>query len=138
MPFGMALDSYGNLWFAEHEIDRVAVLDPRTGEGAEAKIPIAGSAIQWITADDKGKIWFAAQRGSALGSITITTKPATTPPPDNGDDGGSAIGSIPQFPFSFADLAGPAIAAGIVASALAYSKSAVDLKRNLRAALRLG
>lgn len=138
LPFGMAMDSYGNLWFAEHVIDRVAVLDPRTGEGAEVKIPIAGSAIQWITADDKGKIWFAAQRGGALGSITITAKPAATPPPSNGTDGGSGIGGIPQLPFSFADLAGPVIAAGIVASALAYSKSAVDLKRNVRAALRHG
>ncbi len=137
LPFGMAMDSYGNLWFAEHEIDRVGVLDPRTGEGAEARIPIAGSAIQWITADDKGRIWFAAQRGGSLGSITITAKPSTTPPPSNGTDGGSAIGGIPQLPFSFADLAGPAIAAGIVISALAYSKSAVDLKRNVRAALRL-
>jgi copper transport protein len=135
LPFGMAMDSYGNLWFAEHTIDRVAVMDPRTGEGAEAKIPIAGSEIQWITADDKGKIWFAAQRGSALGSITITAKPSTAPPPGNGHDGGSAAGGIPQLGFSFADLGGPAIAAGVVMSALAYSKSAIDLKRNIRTAM---
>ncbi|HKZ60795.1 MAG TPA: copper resistance protein CopC [Nitrososphaera sp.] len=137
LPFGMAIDSFGNLWFAEHVIDRVGVLDPRTGEGAEAKIPIPGSLIQWIAADDKGKIWFAAQQGSALGSITITTKPSTAPPPDGGQPNQPAVG-IPQLGFSFTDLAGPAIAVGIVASALAYSKSAVDLKRNVRAAMRLG
>jgi hypothetical protein len=34
-------------------------------------------------------------------------------------------------------LAGPAIAAGIALSALAYSKSAIDLKRNMRTALKL-
>jgi copper transport protein len=135
LPFGMAVDSYGNLWFAEHTIDRVAVIDPRTGEGSEAKIPISGSQIQWITADDKGKIWFAAQRGSALGSITITAKP-TAGPEDSGQ-AGQAGGGIPQLPFSFTDAAGPAIAAGIVISAVAYSKSAVDLNRNVRAALRL-
>lgn len=136
LPFGMAMDSYGNLWFAEHTIDRVGVIDPRTGEGAEARIPIAGSTIQWLTADDQGRIWFAAQRGSALGSITITAKPSTTPP-GNGQDGESTVGGILQLPFSFTDLAGPAIAAGIVISALAYSKSAFDLKRNVRAALKL-
>ncbi|MGI0048575.1 MAG: virginiamycin B lyase family protein, partial [Nitrososphaera sp.] len=136
LPFGMALDSYGNLWFAQHEIDRVGVIDPRTGEGAEAKIPIPGSFIQWITADDDGKIWFAAQQGAALGSITITSKPSTTPPDDGGQGDGQA-GGIPQLPFSFTDVVGPAIAAGIVISALAYSKSAVDLKRNVRAALKL-
>jgi copper transport protein len=135
LPFGMAFDSYGNLWFAEHQIDRVGVIDPRTGEGSEAKIPISGSAIQWITADDKGKIWFAAQQGSALGSITITAKPSTGPK-DSGQ-AGQAGGGVPQLPFSFTNVVGPAIAAGIVASALAYSKSAVDLKRNVRAALRL-
>jgi copper transport protein len=134
LPFGMAFDSFGNLWFAEHEIDRVGVLDPRTGEGSEAKIPIAGSAIQWITADDTGKIWFAAQRGSALGSITITARPSTGPQ-DGGQDGRAGI---PQLPFSFTNVAGPAIAVGIVISALAYSKSAVDLKRNVRTALKLG
>jgi copper transport protein len=137
LPFGMAMDGYGNLWFAEHTIDRVGVIDPRTGEGAEARIPIAGSTIQWITAGDRGRIWFAAQRGAALGSITITAKPATTPPGNGGQDGGQAAGGIPELPFSFTDLAGPAIAAGIVISALAYSKSALDLKRNMRAALRL-
>jgi hypothetical protein len=114
----------------------VGVIDPRTGEGAEAKIPIAGSLIQWITADDSGRIWFAAQRGNALGSITITAKPSTAPQPGNGTDGGQA-GVILQLPFSFVDFVGPAITIGIVATALAYSKSAVDLKRNVRAAGRL-
>lgn len=36
--------------------------------------------------------------------------------------------------FSLADLAGPAIAAGIVISAIIYAKSATDLKRNVRTA----
>ncbi|HXV46534.1 MAG TPA: copper resistance protein CopC [Nitrososphaera sp.] len=133
LPFGMAFDIYGNLWFAEHTIDRVGVIDPRTGEGSEAKIPIAGSTIQWITADDAGKIWFAAQRGSALGSITITARPSTGPQ-DGGQDGQTGV---PQLPFSFTNAAGPAIAVGIVLSALAYSKSAVDLRRNVRAASKM-
>jgi copper transport protein len=136
LPFGMAFDSYGNLWFAQHTIDRVGVIDPRTGEGSEAKIPITGSTIQWITADDSGKIWFASQRGSALGSITITARPSTGPE-DSGQDGQAGT-VIPQLPLSFTNLAGPAIAAGIVISALAYSKSAVDLRRNLQAVFRLG
>lgn len=138
LPFGMAMDDYGNLWFAEHTIDRLGVIDPRTGLGAEAKIPISGSTIQWITADDKGRIWFAAQRGSALGSITITAKPSTSPTaPGEEGQGEVPSGGIPQLGFTFSDLAGPAIAAGIAISALAYSKSAIDLKRNVRAAMLL-
>ncbi len=137
LPFGMAMDSYGNLWFAEHTIDRVGVIDPRTGEGSEAKVPIAGSTIQWITADNNGKIWFAAQGGEpSIGSITITAKPSTAPP-SGGEQNESRTGGIPQLPFSFTNVVGPAIAAGIVVSALAYSKSAIDLKRNTKSALRL-
>jgi streptogramin lyase len=140
LPFGMAMDSYGNLWYAQHEIDRVAVIDPRTGAGAEAKVPITGSFIQWITSDDRGRIWFAAQRGASLGSITITAKPVAPQEPVDGSQQGGSSGNtsqVPQLPFSLADLAGPAIAAGIALSALAYSKSAIDLKRNMRTALKL-
>jgi copper transport protein len=141
LPFGMAMDSYGNLWFAQHEIDKIGVIDPRTGEGTEANVPISGSFVQWITSDNEGRIWFAAQRGSALGSITTTAKPASAGTVNdegqqlNGTSG--PITPIQQLGFSFADIAGPVIAVGIVISALAYAKSATDLKRNIRAALKL-
>jgi copper transport protein len=146
LPFGMAMDSYDNLWFAQHEIDKLGVIDPRTGEGTEANLPITGSFVQWITSDNEGRIWFAAQRGSAIGSITITAKPGS--PGTVNDEGqqqqqqqlngtSGPISPIHQLGFSFADIAGPVIAAGIVISALAYAKSMSDLKRNIRAAIRL-
>jgi copper transport protein len=146
LPFGMAMDNYGNLWVAEHQIDKIAVIDPRTGASKEANIPITGSFIQWITSDDNGRIWFAAQQGSGLGSITTTAKPSSSSLPTsyNGTAGGqqqqadaSTSGGIPQLGFSFAAAAGPGIAAGIVMSALFYAKSSIDLKQNMRAALRL-
>jgi copper transport protein len=142
LPFGMAMDNYGNLWFAQHEIDKIGLIDPRTGEGTEANIPITGSFVQWITSDNEGRIWFAAQRGSALGSVTTTANPAS--PQIVSDEGqqqlngtSGPISPIQQLGFSFADIAGPVMAAGIVISALVYAKSATDLKRNIRAALRL-
>jgi hypothetical protein len=143
----MAMDNYGNLWVAEHQIDKIAVIDPRTGASKEANIPITGSFIQWITSDDNGRIWFAAQQGSGLGSITTTAKPSSSSlsASYNGNAGGqqqqqadaSTSGGIPQLGFSFAAAAGPGIAAGIVMSALFYAKSSIDLKQNMRAALRL-
>jgi copper transport protein len=143
------MDSYGNLWFAQHEIDKIGVIDPRTAEGTEANLSIAGSFVQWLTSDNEGRIWFAAQRGSALGSVSTTANPAA--PQIVSDEGqqqqqqqqqlvnGSSVPNRPisQLGFSFADIAGPVMAAGIVISALAYAKSATDLKRNIRAALRL-
>lgn len=143
LPFGMAMDSYGNLWFAQHEIDKIGVIDPRTGESTEANIPITGSFVQWITSDDEGRIWFAAQRGSALGSISITATPGSMqtiaeegPQQQNGTSGLTTT-PFQQIGFSFADIAGPGIAAGIVISALVFAKSATDLKRNVQSAIRL-
>jgi copper transport protein len=144
LPFGMAMDNFGNLWFAQHEIDKIGVIDPRTGEGTEANLPITGSFVQWITSDNEGRIWFAAQRGSALGSVTIAANPGS--PETENDEGqqqqqlngtSNPITPIQQLGFSFADVAGPVMAAGIVISALVYAKTATDLKRNIRAALRL-
>lgn len=139
LPFGMAADSYGNIWVAEHTVDRVAVFDPRTGQSTEAKIPTAGSFVQYLVADDKGKIWFAEQQGSALGSITTTAAPsAPAPQPTNNGAPTEAKSPVTNVGFSLADMAGPAIAAGIVISAMMYAKSATDLKRNLRAAANRG
>jgi copper transport protein len=141
LPFGMAMDNYGNLWVAEHTIDKMAVIDPRTGAIKEVNIPITGSFIQWITSDNDGRIWFAAQRGDGLGSVTVTAKPSSSIPSTSGSAGqqqagASTAGEIPQLGFSFAAGAGPGIAAGIVMSALFYAKSSIDLNRNMRAALR--
>lgn len=133
LPFGMAKDAYGNIWFAEHEIDRMAVFDPRTGAATEVKIPTAGSFIQYITADDQGRIWFAEQRGAAIGSITITAGAA--PPQEPGGETPDGEGPVRDLGFSLADAAGPGIVAGIVISALLYAKSSMDLKRNVRAAM---
>jgi copper transport protein len=137
-PFGMAIDKNGNLWIAEHLIDRIAVMDPRTGESKEAKVPISGSLVQYLVSDDSGKIWFAAQRGQpSLGSITMTAKPSTQPSTNSGEQFNNVGGGVQQLGFSFAQVAGPGIAAGIVLSALVYAKTTMDLKRNMRAALRL-
>ncbi len=145
-PFGMAMDNDGNLWIAEHLIDKIAVMDPRTGESKEFNIPISGSFIQYLTADNNGKIWFVAQRGQpSIGSITTTAKPSAPPSTTTNAAGQqqqtanntSTSEGVPQLGFSFAQAAGPGIAIGIVLSALFYAKTSIDLKRNIRAALRL-
>jgi copper transport protein len=151
LPFGMAIDSYSNLWVAQHVVDKIAVLDTMNGEIAEVNIPTTGSFIQWLTSDDKGRIWFAEQRGSAVGSITMTAKqPSSSPSPtttaatkedDNTLTSGisstkestsmpmTTLSKIPNLGFGFADIAGPLISGGIILSALFYSKSIIDSQR---------
>jgi copper transport protein len=134
LPFGMAKDRFGNLWYAQHEIDRIAVLDPRTGQGTEVRIPTAGSFVQYILSDDDGNIWIAEQRGAKMGKITVTAGPPTQQPgPEDEEPVQEAGMDLP-----LADLAGPGIAAGIVLAGLFYAKSATDLRRNVREASKLG
>lgn len=137
LPFGMVNDNYGNIWVAEHTLDRLGVIDPRTGESTEVKIPTSGSTVQWLTKDSQGRIWFAEQLGSRIGSLTVTFTPSLQEPGDQGGDQ-SRGNRVPDIGFSFADAAGPGIAAGIVLAGLFYAKSATDLKRNVRTASRMG
>lgn len=133
LPFGMAKDRFGNLWYAEHEIDRIAVLDPRTGQGTEVKIPTAGSFVQYILSDDDGNIWIAEQQGGKLGKIVVTAGPPTQRPGPEEEEEQQAEMDMP-----LADYAGPGIAAGIILAGLLYAKSATDLRRNVREAAKLG
>ncbi|MDE1872375.1 MAG: hypothetical protein KGH99_02730 [Thaumarchaeota archaeon] len=55
-----------DLFVAEHTINKIAVLDPRTGESAEVDIPSANPLTQWLTSDAGGNIWFAEPGGAAL------------------------------------------------------------------------
>jgi copper transport protein len=137
LPFGMTLDNDNrNLWVAEHTINKIAVIDPRTGENKEVNIPQQAPFVQWITSDSQGNIWLAEQRANSLAVITSTTKPslsnsmanqATT----NNNNNNNQV-NIPALPFSFADIVGPSVAAGIIVSALFYAKTVIDLKQSER------
>jgi copper transport protein len=137
LPFGMTLDDYRNLWVAEHVINKIDVVDPSTGEHSEVNIPQQSPFVQWITSDSQANIWMAEQRAASLGQITITAKPSlsglvgsqTGISPAANSNNGNKI-SIPTFGFSYAEVVGPSVAAGIVASALFYAKAIIDLKRS--------
>jgi copper transport protein len=142
LPFGMALDDHGNLWFAQHVIDKIGLLDPSNREEASIGIPTTGSFVQWLTADDQGRIWFAEQRGSALGSVSMIPKPSSssdmavadsqnTNQPLSPQEARKTTSAIPDLNFDFVDILGPLIAAGIVTAAALYSKNVIDLKRNI-------
>jgi copper transport protein len=139
----MAMDGYGNLWVAEHTINKVAVINPTTGEVKEVSIPAQSPFVQWLTSDSKGNIWLAEQRGNSLAVISSTTKLAQpssslsqTSNNNNGNNNNSYPG-IPKLGFSYADIVGPSLAGGIIISALFYSKSIMDLKNSMRHVMRM-
>ncbi|MGC2572539.1 MAG: copper resistance protein CopC [Candidatus Nitrosopolaris sp.] len=137
LPFGMALDNYRNLWVAEHVINKIAVIDPSTGQHSEVNIPQQSPFVQWIASDSQGNIWMAEQRAASLGQITIIAKPSLSSlagsqignsPAANSNNGNKI--SLPTLGFSYVEVVGPSVAAGIVVSALFYAKTIIDLKRS--------
>ena len=144
LPFGMAMDSnYHNLWVAEHTINKIAAIDPQSGVNKELTIPNQTPIVQWITADDKGNIWLAEQRGNSLAVITATpilgrssnpNNPATSEANQVNKGSNNSSFGLPPLRISYAAVVGPSVALGIIISADFYSKSIIDLKRNLRRA----
>jgi copper transport protein len=140
LPFGMAMDKYGNLWVAEHTINKIAVIDPQTGDHKEIEIPAATPFVQWITSDSNGNVWLAEQRGNALASITSNENLSQSSPgaaETSSETSNSAYEGVTiPFGLSYADIIGPSIAAGIVICTLFYTKSIVDFKKSMNQILR--
>jgi putative copper export protein/streptogramin lyase/methionine-rich copper-binding protein CopC len=135
LPFGMALDKDRNLWVAEHVTDRITVIDPSSGKNKEVTIPSSSPFVQYLTTDNEGKVWFAAQRGNAIGYIASTVNPmlSTSPLGLSPSTQSEAMQTIftPLFSVGYENLLGPLIAIGVVASSAFYVKSVVSLKTSI-------
>lgn len=70
LPYGMSFDRQGNIWIAQHTINKIAVIDPKTGGSTEVTIPTPNPLTQWIVSDSKGSVWIAEPGGAALGEVT--------------------------------------------------------------------
>jgi copper transport protein len=144
LPFGMALDSNTNLWIAEYNINKIAIIDPRTGEHKEVTVPSPNLFIQWLTSDSRENIWFAEQRGDSLGVITFKANPLQSGSPAAADTTANTLSNnsqsnsdgnnyfIPRYGFNYTDIVSPAVAIGIIASALFYTKSITDLRNSMK------
>ena len=127
LPFGMTFDSNHDLWVAQHTLDKISAIDPRTGNTNEFDIPTKSSFTQWVTTDAQGEIILAEQRANALGILTSSITPGFI---ENTGQGSTVLG-VP-LGFSYADLAAPAMMSGLIAVAFIYSKSTIDLGNSER------
>ncbi|MDE1867374.1 MAG: hypothetical protein KGI08_06665, partial [Thaumarchaeota archaeon] len=125
LPFGMVFDANHDLWVAQHTLDKITVIDPRTGQTNESSIPTSSSFTQWVTLDSQGDIILAEQRTGALGILTTSLKPGFV---ENTEQGNTSLG-VP-LGFSYADVVGPAIAGGLISVAFFYSKSVIDMRNS--------
>jgi len=125
LPFGMAFDKYHNLWVAEHTIDKIAIIDPRTGESIEKNIPSSNTWVQWLTTDSHGNVIMAEERANALGIITISSGSS-----QNNETG--ALSPIPKLDYSYVEVIAPAMAGLLIIVGLFYSRGVMDLKKASR------
>jgi len=152
LAFGMALDAYGNLWIAQHISDTLAILDPETGETTNIDIPTSSSFVQYLVTDSKKDVWFAEQRGNALGKITTKFIPSVASQPtitntnqetstmdnkngntiNNNKTIFTGIPNIISFEkISFNNLFGPFVIIVLVASTILYLNSSNQLRIKL-------
>jgi copper transport protein len=122
LPYGMAFDKYHNLWVAQHTLDKVSIIDPRTGEVIEKNIPSSNTWVQWLSPDSQGNIIIAEEQAYALGVITITagqpqnTSQTNAPP------------LIPKLDVNYTQVVAPSIAGLLIVVAFFYCKGVIDLR----------
>lgn len=122
LPYGMVKDSYGNIWFAQHTLDKIGVLDPITGKVRE--VPISSpSWVQVLDIDDKNNIWFAEPRQAKIGMISIKVIPFM-------ENEETSI-KEEKITFRYGDIA-PLLSALIVIISLLFVKNVHTLRRSLK------
>jgi streptogramin lyase len=143
LAFGMALDTYNNLWIAQHVSDTLAILDPQTEETINIDIPTSSSFVQYLVTDSKKDVWFAEQRGNALAKVTVKFIPSnsqttdtitgTTTIDDNDNYNNQTVSSITNTllfeKIRFNDLFGTFIIVALVASTILYLNSRNQLSK---------
>ncbi|MBI3842484.1 MAG: copper resistance protein CopD, partial [Thaumarchaeota archaeon] len=117
-PFGMTSDKFGNIWLAQHTVDKLGVYDPYNNNFEEIPVPTKQSFAQFITSDNDENVWIVEQRGQKLGTISITEiprQPIST--------------TSAELKIKYADLVSPLIAGGIITASLFFVKSVRDKRR---------
>ena len=72
LPNGIAVDSSGYVWVAEHYGNRIAEFDPATGSMVEYPVPCCRSEIAgtlYLTTGSNGTVWFTEEFGNAIGEL---------------------------------------------------------------------
>lgn len=76
-PNDLALDSHGDVWFAEINIDRLGRLDPRTGRMQQYVLAGTQAAQQLVsygvTVDPQGMVWFTEMGVERIGRLDPAT-----------------------------------------------------------------
>ncbi|AJZ75903.1 virginiamycin B lyase family protein [Candidatus Nitrosotenuis cloacae] len=117
LPFALAPDKFGNIWIAQHTVDRLGIYDVQKREFAELNIPTQTTFTQFLINDKNGNIWFVEQRSNKLGNVIISEIPQIS------------ATAQPEVEIRYSELVSPLISAGIIATSLFFVKSIKDKRR---------
>ena len=132
LPFGMAFDKYGNLWVAEHTINKIAVIDTQKSKIKEVTLETPAPFVQWLTSDSDGNIWFAEQRGNSVGMIEPNAGPITEQQiQESSESSNSFTASNVELNINYQNFVAPGILVVIILSAFMYARSVSNLKANI-------
>lgn len=132
LPFGMAFDKYGNLWVAEHTINKIAVIDTQKSKTKEVTLETPAPFVQWLTSDSDGNIWFAEQRGNSIGMIEPNSGPITQQQiQEQTESSNSVTESNVELNINYQNFVAPGILVVIILSAFMYARSVSNLKANI-------
>lgn len=132
LPFGMAFDKYGNLWVAEHTINKIAVIDTQKSKTKEVTLETPAPFVQWLTSDSDGNIWFAEQRGNSIGMIEPNAGPITQQQiQEQTESTNSVTESNVELNINYQNFVAPGILVVIILSAFMYARSVSNLKANI-------
>ncbi len=69
-PLGIAIGADGNIWFSEHNGNKIAKMSPAGTVLAEYTIPTPNSHVNGITLGPDGNIWFVEPTADKAGYVT--------------------------------------------------------------------
>ena len=78
MPYANTTDKYGNVWINAMNLDRIVKFDPKTEKFTEYKMPLLGSEIRHIVADNTTNpptIWAPYNRANKILRMQFRTGP---------------------------------------------------------------
>ncbi|MBI5180457.1 MAG: hypothetical protein HZA05_03525 [Nitrospirae bacterium] len=102
---GIAIDSRGDIWFAELLGNKIGRFSPAKEEFSEYSIPTTDSGPYNIAIDSKGDVWFTERNANKIGRFTIaasTFKEYSIPTP-NSKPAGIAVDQRDNVWFTLSD-----------------------------------
>ncbi len=84
-PYGMAIAGDGGVWLALNAMDKMARVDPVTGNIEEFEIPVEGAVPRKGGPDSEGNVWFGLHGAGKILKIDYKTNKMSvfTPPTEN-------------------------------------------------------